>query len=324
MRIVFFGSPEAALPALSALLAAGHEVPLVVTQPDRPAGRGRLPAPSPVKAFAVGLGLPTYEPERIRKDPGAVDRLRAARPDIQVVVAYGQIMPGPIIDLPPHRSLNLHFSLLPAYRGAAPASWAIRRGEKKTGVTIFRLNEKMDEGDIYASAEEPIGPDDTTGSLERRLAQIGSGLLVRTLANLDTIAPRPQAHEAATYAPKLKKADGAIDWNAEAADVDRHIRSMTPWPTAFGFLGDERLIILAGRPHLEAGSPPAAYEPGTVLSVGKTGILIACGGGTAYGIARLQPEGRKTMDAAAYLAGGKIRPGLRLTPAPRVPCGGAD
>jgi methionyl-tRNA formyltransferase len=311
MRIVFFGSPEAALPALEALLEAGHEIPLVVTQPDRPAGRGRVLTPCPVKAAALAKGLPTYEPERIRRDPAAVERLRAARPDIHIVVAYGQIMPGPVIDLPPHRSLNLHFSLLPAYRGASPVSWAIRRGESRTGVTIFRLNERMDEGDVYASAEEPIGPLDTAGSLESRLAVLGAGLLVETLASLDRITPRPQAHEAATLAPKLKKEDGRIDWRADAPAIDRHIRAMTPWPSAFTFLGTERLILLAGRPAPAAvGSKPDA-EPGTVLSADREGIVVACGSG-AYAIDRLRPEGRRAMDALAWLAGGRIKAGGRL------------
>ncbi len=311
MRIVFFGSPEAALPALEALLEAGHEIPLVVTQPDRPAGRGRVLTPCPVKAAALAKGLPTYEPERIRKDPAAVGRLRAARPDIHIVVAYGQIMPGPVIDLPPHRSLNIHFSLLPAYRGASPVSWAIRRGESRTGVTIFRLNERMDEGDVYASAEEPISPLDTAGSLESRLAVLGAGLLVETLASLDRITPRPQAHEAATLAPKLKKEDGRIDWGADAPAIDRHIRAMTPWPSAFTFLGTERLILLAGRPAPAAGGSGRSAEPGTVLSAGREGIVVACGSG-AYAIDRLRPEGRRAMDALAWLAGGRIKPGDRL------------
>ncbi len=312
MRIVFFGSPQAAVPSLSGLLAAGHEIPLVVTKPDHPAGRGRLLTPCPVKSFAAGRSLPTYEPERIRTDPEAVDRLRAASPDIQVVVAFGQIMPGPIIDLPPHRSLNLHFSLLPAYRGASPVSWAIRRGEARTGVTIFRLNEKMDEGDIYASLEEPIGPRDTTGSLEERLAVLGAGLLVETLARLDRIAPRPQDHRLATLAPKLKKEDGWIDWSGEAASIDRHVRAMTPWPSAFSTLGGERLIVRSGRPTSPPPHPDPAAEPGTILRADKNGIVVACGGGTAFAIERLQPEGRKAMDASAWLAGGRGRTGHRL------------
>jgi methionyl-tRNA formyltransferase len=313
MRIVFFGSPEAALPTLTALLDGGHEVPLIVTQPDKPAGRGRIPTPCPVKAFALSRGFPVYEPGRIRKDPDAIARLGQARADIHIVVAYGQIMPGPVIDLPPHRSLNLHFSLLPAYRGASPVAWAILRGERKTGVTIFRLNEKMDEGDIFARAEEAIRPDDTTGSLEARLADLGAGLMLRTLARLDAIIPVPQDHAEATYAPKLKKEDGAIDWRAEAAAVDRRVRAMSPWPTAYTFAGRERLIVLAGKP----ADGPAGDEPGLVLKADKSGLLIACGGGTAYAIDRIQAEGRKPMDAAAFNAGGRLSAGLGLSPTPK-------
>ncbi len=289
-------------------------MPLVVTQPDKPAGRGRVPTPCPVKAYALSRGLAVYEPGRIRKDPDAVARLGQARADIHIVVAYGQIMPGPVIDLPPHRSLNLHFSLLPAYRGASPVSWAIRRGERRTGVTIFRLNEKMDEGDIYARAEEAIGPDDTTGSLEARLAGLGAGLMLRTLAGLDAIVPVPQNHAEATYAPKLKKEDGAIDWSVDAAAVDRQVRAMSPWPTAFTFAAKERLIILAGKP----ADTSTGGEPGTVLKADKAGLLIACGSGTAYAIDRIQPEGRKPMDVAAFIAGGRLSAGLCLSPTPKI------
>lgn len=303
---------------MTALLAAGHQIPLVVTRPDRPAGRGRVPTPCPVKAFALERGLPTYEPEKIRQDPQAVERLRAARADIHIVVAYGQIMPVSIIDLPPRRSLNLHFSLLPAFRGASPVCWAIRRGEIRTGVTIFRLNEKMDEGAIYACAGEEIKPDDTTGSLEERLAVLGAGLLVRTLANMGAIIPKPQDPESATYAPKLKKEDGAIDWSAEAGLVDRHVRAMLPWPTAFSFSAGGRIIVLAGKSVPRPGGADPAPEPGSVLSAGKTGILVACGGRTAYAILRLQPEGRKPMDAAAFLAGGKLAAGRRLSAIPQA------
>jgi methionyl-tRNA formyltransferase len=312
MRIVFFGSPAAALPCLEALLAAGHSIGLVVTQPDKPAGRGRLLTPCPVKAYAAAHGLPTYEPARIRRDPEALDRLRAAWPDIHVVVAYGQILPGPLIDFPVHRSLNVHFSLLPRYRGASPVAWSIRNGEKSTGISIFRLNEEMDEGDILATAEMEIGVTETTGILETRLADLGADLLVRTLKAIDSITPIPQDHGAATYAPKLKKDDGLIGWEGNGAEVDRHIRAMTPWPTAFTFLRTERLIILEGRLQEKSGEPGGqrqGFIPGTVLEAGKTGIRILCGQGPDYRITRLQPEGRKSMDAAAYIAGGKITAG---------------
>ena len=312
MRIVFFGSPAAALPALERLLLAGHDVPLVVTQPDRPAGRGRKLTPCPVKAFARERGMASYEPEKIRRDPAAVDRLREARADIHIVVAYGQIMPGPVIDLPPRRSLNVHFSLLPKYRGASPVAWAIRNGETMTGITIFRLNEKMDEGDILASAEALIRPDDTTGSLEARLAVVGADLLIETLERIDSIVPQAQDHALATPAPKLKKEFGLVDWSRDAAAVDRHVRAMNPWPTAYTFLRGERFILLAGRPAVSADAREAAIPPGTVRESGPAGIRIVCGGGSGYVLTRLQTEGKKPLEAAAFLRGGKIEPGDRL------------
>ena len=313
MRIVFFGSPAAALPSLDKLLAAGHEVPLVVTRPDHPAGRGRRLTSCPVKKYAAERGIPSYEPERIRKTPEALDRLREARADIHIVVAYGQIMPGPIINLPRRRSLNVHFSLLPKYRGASPVAWAILNGETVTGVTIFRLDEKMDEGDIFGSAEEAIHPDDTAGRLESRLAVSGADLLVQTLERLDAIIPRPQDHAQATLAPKLKKESGLIDWGADAAAVDRLVRAMQPWPTAFTFLRGERFILLEGRP---AGadddrdaSRSIAAPAGTILEAGKSGIRVLCGSGTSYRVSRLQAGGKKPMDAAAFLRGAMVAPG---------------
>jgi methionyl-tRNA formyltransferase len=241
-----------------------------------------------------------------------VERLREVRADIHIVVAYGQIMPGPVIDLPPRRSLNVHFSLLPKYRGASPVAWAIRNGETMTGITIFRLNEKMDEGDILASAEALIRPDDTTGSLEARLAVLGADLLIETLERIDSIVPQAQNHALATAAPKLKKEFGLVDWSRDAAAVDRHVRAMNPWPTAYTFLRGERFILLAGRPAVSADAREAAIPPGTVRESGPAGIRIVCGGGSGYLLTRLQTEGKKPLEAAAFLRGGKIVPGDRL------------
>jgi methionyl-tRNA formyltransferase len=323
MRIVFFGSPAAALPSLEKLLADGHEIPLIVTQPDHPAGRGQRFHPCPVKAFARERGIPTYEPEKIRKDPAALDRLRKADGELHVVVAYGQIMPGPIIDLPPLRSLNVHFSVLPKYRGAAPVAWAIRNGEPTTGITIFRLNEKMDEGDVFAAAEVPIRADDTTGSLEARLSVLGADLLTATIGRIKTIIPKPQDHALATLAPKLKKGSGLIDWSWDSGAIDRHIRAMNPWPKAFTFRGKERLIVLEGHPLPAAGGDEAAFgspsrSSGKVLEAGKTVLRILCGQGTQYLVTRLQPEGRTAMAAAAYITGGRISAGEILSAAPAV------
>jgi methionyl-tRNA formyltransferase len=318
MRIVFFGSPAAALPSLEALRRAGHDIPLVVTQPDRPAGRGRRLTPCPVKSYALAHGLPVYEPERIRKDPAAVDRLRAAGAALHVVVAYGQIMPGSVIDLPPHRSLNVHFSLLPKYRGASPVAWAILNGEIMTGLTIFRLNERMDEGDVYTMLEEPIRPDDSTGSLEARLATLGADLLVDTVDRIGSLIPRPQDHAGATLAPKLRKEMGLVDWTKGATAVDRLVRGLNPWPTAFTFRRGERLILLEGRPlgpgtAASAGAGPA----GTILEAGRAGLRIACGGDSQYLAIRVQPEGRPAMPASAYAAGGRLSAGEVLAAAPR-------
>lgn len=307
MRVVFFGSPEAALPSFAGIIEAGHDVVLAVTQPDRPSGRGKKLASSPVKAYAMDRGIPVIQPERIRRDPAAFEAIRAAEADIHVVVAFGQIIPSSIIDLPPWKSINVHFSVLPKYRGAAPVQWAILRGETRTGVTIFRLNEKMDEGDVLTTSETGIVPGETAGELEARLAGIGAELLRRTLDGIASIPLVPQDHAKATLAPKLAKEQGKIDWSALGIDIERKVRAFTPRPGAFTFRRGRRLILLRG---YAAGSPvfPAA-PPGAVLSVSGAGIDVACGGGSVYRITELQPESRRAMDAAAYASGGRITAG---------------
>jgi len=304
MRIIFFGSPATALPSLAKLLKGGHRVELVVCQPDKPAGRGKKLKPCPVKAFAVAKGLACYEPERIRKDPVALEKIRAADPDIIVVVAYGQIIPASIIDLPKHKSINVHFSLLPKYRGASPVQWAVLNGEEKTGVTIFRLNEKMDEGDLLASEAVSILPRENAINLETRLSHIGAELLHRTLASLDRIRPVPQDHTLATYAPKLKKEDGQIDWNQDAETVDRKVRAMTPWPSAYTFLRGRRLIIQEGQPSFETADHDS---PGRISAIEKYGLLVCCRNRSLYLIQTLQPENKKSMGAFSFSLGGNIK-----------------
>ncbi|MHB8054652.1 MAG: methionyl-tRNA formyltransferase [Candidatus Aminicenantales bacterium] len=306
MRVVFFGSPEAALPSLRALGEAGHEIALVVSQPDRPSGRGKHLLSSPVKRFALDRGIPVVQPEKIRSDPGILDRLKAAAADIHVVVAYGQIIPMPVIALPRHWTINVHFSLLPRYRGAAPVAAAILAGETRTGVTIFRLNEKMDEGDVLTEAETEIVSNETAGQLEARLAELGAGLLLRTLEEIKTIIPRRQDPSRATPAPKIAKENGRIDWTRPAVEIDRRVRAMTPRPSAFTRLRGLRLIIVAGRP--DEGVATAAHQapPGTVSVFAKAGIAIACGDGSRYLITRLRPENRVEMDAHAFTLGGGI------------------
>ncbi|MBN2199303.1 MAG: methionyl-tRNA formyltransferase [Candidatus Aminicenantes bacterium] len=309
MRLVFFGSPEAALPALERLLGDGHEVAAVVTQPDKPAGRGKLLTPCAVKRFALSRGLAVLQPERIRNDPSIKDRLEDVRPDVHIVVAYGQILPAPILFLPRRRTLNVHFSLLPKYRGAAPVAWSILRGETRTGVTLMELNERMDEGDILAQEETDIRPDETAASLEKRLAVLGAGLLAESLGRIDRLERRPQDSRLATYAPKLRKEDGRLDWAQEAEAVDRRVRAFTPWPSAFTGFRDRRVIVLEGRVNPENTGKSV---PGTILSSSGEGLRVACGR-DIYVVERLQPENKKPMSAWDFSLGARIRDGERFS-----------
>lgn len=309
MRVVFFGSPEAALPSLRALRDAGHEIALVISQPDRPAGRGKHLLTSPVKRFALDLGIPVVQPAKIRTDPDILDRLKAAAADIHIVVAYGQILPMTVIALPRHWTINVHFSLLPRYRGAAPVAAAILAGETRTGVTIFRLNEKMDEGDLLAGAETEIGPTETAGQLEARLAELGAGLLIRTLEQIKTIVPCRQDPFLATLAPKLAKENGRIDWTRSAVEIERHVRAMTPRPSAYTHLRGGRILIIAGRPDEGVATAACQALSGTVAVLSKAGISVACRDGSRYLITRLRPENRVEMDAYAFTLGGGIQVG---------------
>ena len=309
MRTVFFGSPPSALPSLRGLLEAGHEVGLVVTQPDKPAGRGRRLTPSAVKAFALERGLPVIEPDRIRKDASVLPRIEEARPDVHIVVAYGQIIPDPIIYFPRHRSLNVHFSLLPKYRGAAPVQWAVINGETESGVTIIELNERMDEGDILARAGTAVGPRETAGELEARLAVLGAGLLLETMGRLGSVVPEPQDHGRATLAPKVRKEDGLIDWSEDAVRVDRKVRALAERPGTFTFFHGRRLQVHRGRP---LDGRWEGRRPGEILRGGKDGLAVACGGGTGYLIETLRPEGKAEMTAYGFSLGTKFRPGDSL------------
>lgn len=309
MKIVFFGSPAAALPSLRALLGAGHAVALVVTQPDKPAGRGRKLQPSAVKAFAVERGIPVIEPAKIRTDESALERVRAAAPDVNVVVAYGQIIPNAVHYFPFYHSLNVHFSLLPKYRGAAPVQWAILNGDTESGVTIIELNDKMDEGDILAFKRVPIGPRETARELEVRLAVLGAELLLGTLARIDSVVRVKQDDARATLAPKIKKEDGRIRWELNAVTVDRKVRALAERPGVYTFFGGRRINLLRGR-DLESGG--RAAEPGQVIAVGKTGLTVACGGGTAFLVEELQPEGKGPMAAHVFSLGTRIGPGDSL------------
>ncbi len=309
MKIIFFGSPAVAVHSLKKILERGHDVELVITQPDKPAGRGKRISQSSVKLFAGEKNIEVFQPLKIRKDPQALQKMQKVNPDLNVVVAYGQIIPNPLIYFPKYNSINLHFSLLPKYRGASPVPWAIFNGEKRTGVTIFELNEKMDEGDILAMQEVEILPDEYAYELESRLAEIGAEILCQTIDQIGIVPHIKQDHSHATYAPLLKKEDGRIDWTKNAASVDRTVRAFTPWPSAFTYFGDKRIKVLRGRDQRDRISP---CSPGEVLGVKKEGIEVSCGEKTVYLIEELQLEGKQSLNAYSFTLGARIKPGEKL------------
>ncbi|TET26624.1 MAG: methionyl-tRNA formyltransferase [Candidatus Aminicenantes bacterium] len=309
MKIVFFGSPAIALVSLKRIIEEGHRIELVISQPDKPTGRGKKLIPTPLKRFAQDLNIPVYQPVKIRKDQIALEKIKKINPDLNVVVAYGQIIPSSIIFLPKYNSINVHFSLLPKYRGASPIQWALLNGERKTGVTIFELNERMDEGDILAKEEVDIHPEEGASELEARLAQKGADLLVKTIANISKIKPQKQDHSQATYAPRIKKEDGRIKWEKNAIFIERLVKAYTPWPSAYTFLADRRIKILKGKKEAFKGQ---SSSPGEILEVKKRGIEVCCGDASVFLIENLQPENKKPMSAYSFSLGAKIRPGDRF------------
>ena len=311
-NIVFFGTPEFAVPCLDALGAAGHEVMLVVTQPDRPKGRGRKMAPPPVKTAALEHGFDLFQPPSVR-DPSVTDRLGGLAPDFFVVVAYGGILPEALLSLPKNGAVNVHASLLPHYRGSAPIQWAIINGETRTGVTTMLLDRGMDTGDILLSSETPIHSGDTAATLHDRLAEMGASLLIDTLAAFASgaVNPTPQDHSMATYAPLLKKSDGRIDWDAPAGAIDAFIRGMNPWPGAFTFLGSRRLKLFLATP-LETTSEAV---PGTVVRGFADELRIAAGKG-ALSVTEIQGASGKKLPIRDFLQGCPMPPGTVLSSNP--------
>lgn len=306
MRLVFLGSGRFAVPSLEALLAGGHEVAAVVTQPDRPTGRGRALAPPPVKPVALDRGLALLQPERVRHQD-AVERLRALVPEVQVVVAYGQVLPRAVIDLAPRGTVNVHASLLPRYRGAAPVQWAIANGETETGVTTMLIDEGLDTGPVLLQRATPIGPEETADALEARLATMGADLLLETLAGLErgTLTPVPQDAARATHAPLLRKSDGQMTWGTPADLLERRVRGFHPWPGVTVPGRGAPLKLLRAR----IGPRRTDAAPGTVLAVAPEGVDVACGAGTVLRLLEVQPESRKAMPAAALAAGARLRAG---------------
>ena len=308
MRIVFMGTPDAAVPALRRLVEDGHEVVAVWTQPDKPAGRGKKITSPPVKVLAQLLGLKVYQPAKIRTDE-AQSLFSSHNADLVVVVAYGRILPAEFLRTPKRGCINLHFSLLPLYRGAAPVNWSIIKGETRTGVTTMFIEEKLDSGPILLQKEVSIGPTETAPELTFRLADIGAELLEETLAKLDTITPRPQIDRDATFAPILEKDAGLIDWSDSAFMIERCVRGLQPWPNAFTYHGTHRLIIWKALPIVVEGSNALA---GHVLEAQGDEFLVAAGEQTALRIFELQPEARKRMGAREFLNGAHLRVGDSL------------
>jgi methionyl-tRNA formyltransferase len=302
MRLVFLGTPAFAVPSLERLVAAGHDVVLVVTQPDRPLGRGLREAMSPVKQAALRLGLPVAQPERVRR-PDSVEMLRSLAPDVMVVVGYGQIVPQSVIDIPPLGIVNVHSSLLPKYRGAAPAQWAIANGETRTGVTTMRIDAGLDTGDILLARETKIGPQETAVELNARLALIGADLLMETLNGLHggTIAPRRQDSAQATLAPLLKKEDGLIDWGLPATSIHNRLRGFQPWPGAYTTFRGQTLHIWQARTVPDA--EPRPLGSGSFLRLKP--LTVACASG-ALELLEVQLEGRRRMSAADFANGHRL------------------
>jgi methionyl-tRNA formyltransferase len=309
VRIVFFGTPAFAVPTLEALLASRHAVVAVVTQPDRPRGRGQKTTHAPVKASATAAGVPVLQPDSM-KDPGFFGALSAMNADMGVVAAYGKILTDAVLAVPRLGMVNVHASLLPRYRGAAPVHRAIIAGERETGITIMRVVRALDAGPMLATAHRPIGPDETSEDVERDLARIGAALAVSTIDGLiaGLVSERPQDDADATYARRLAKDDGVIDWALSADQIHNRIRGLHPWPHGFTFLGDKRLILLRSEPSVGG----ADSEPGTVLEASGDRLRIATGAGV-LNLLELQAEGKRPMPAREFLAGhGDLRQGARL------------
>ncbi len=317
MRVVFWGTPEFALPTLGALLGEGHDVVAVVTQPDRPQGRGRSPSPSPVKEFARAEEVPVLQPEKAR-DEAFVAELEALEPELNVVVAYGQILSRALLDVPEGGSVNLHPSLLPKLRGAAPIQWAIIRGYDVTGVTTMRMSEELDAGPILRQVTEPILPGETATDLSVRLSELGAEIMIETLAlmEMDELEERPQDHHEATYAPLIDRDQAHVDWSEPATDVANRIRGLDAVPGAWTLHNDDaELKVYRPEPADHAHGGPSA-EPGTVLEVApehpEEGLLVACGEGAVW-IREVKPAGKRRMNAADWLRGRGAEPGDRLT-----------
>lgn len=305
MRLVFMGTPAAAVPSLAALVEAGHEIAAVWTQPDRKAGRGKKLAPPPVKVYAEEKGIPVLQRQKI-KDPEAAKEFAAHKAEAAVVVAYGKILPESFLEALPHGCINVHFSLLPKYRGAAPVNWAVVNGEEVTGVTTMKMDAGLDTGDILLQKITPIGEDETADHLTGRLAHLGAELIVETISSIDKIEPEKQDESKASYAPMMSKEDGRIRWFSEASEIERRVRGFQPFPRSYTSSPYGRLTIWKCRPVVDLTSQ---VEPGTVLKADDGKLVIACGKGTAVFVEEIQQEGKRKMAVEDFLNGAPIKAG---------------
>lgn len=308
MKIVFMGTPDFSVPALEALVSGGHEVAAVITQPDKPKGRGKAVQMTPVKERALALGIPVYQPVRVKED-GFFAQLEAMAPDVIVVAAFGQILPQRILSLPPFGCINIHASLLPKYRGAAPIQWAIIDGEKETGITTMQMNAGLDTGDMLGKTVIPIEEKETGGSLHDKLSAAGGPLILSTLKKLaeGTLTPVPQTEEGTCYARMLDKSLGDIDWSQKGTSIERLIRGLNPWPSAYTHLNGKTLKIWEA----DVLAEDRKGEPGQVIQADGAGLFVATGEGILR-ITSLQLEGKKRMESDAFLRGFPIEIGTRF------------
>jgi methionyl-tRNA formyltransferase len=306
--IVFMGTPKIAAATLESLLETSDPVVGVVTQPDRPSGRGQRPTPSPVHKLAEARGIPVIAPEKIRA-PEVIETLRGWRPQLIVVVAYGRILPKTVLELAPYGCLNVHYSLLPKYRGAAPAAWTIINGERQGGVTTMKLVEKMDAGAIYLQESVPLAPDETTRSLQEKLTPIGSRLLVETIRKLKegSLIPKQQDESQATLAPMLKKEDGLIDWRCPAVEIERCVRGLDPWPGSFTYLSGRFLKVHRTKIITENDQG----EPGEIIRADSGGFWVATSAGV-ISLEEVQLENKTKLPGPEFVRGARIRAGDRL------------
>ena len=307
MRIVFMGTPESAVPTLRRCLQDGHDVVAVWTQPDRPSGRGNKVSASPVKEFALSRGLTVHQPARLKIDDSA-ELFRSHDADVAVVVAYGRILPQSFLEAPKQGCVNVHFSLLPKYRGAAPVNWAIVNGEEETGVTTMMIEPKLDSGPILLQRNTQIGEKETAPEVMQRLSEMGAELLSETLRDLAQLQPREQDHDQASFAPILRKEDGLINWSASAPSIDRSIRGFQPWPNAYTTFQSRQLTLWNAVPESAANET----APGEVLFARGDDLIVACGEKSTLRLLEVQPEARRRMAVRDFLNGVPLKIGDRL------------